>query len=278
MRVRARCSRAGRASFCAARRCRRRPAARARLRGRLERALGSTSAASPASRSLADGSELLAISDQGTLGRRACSRRDGTAASTAPTARQRGRLHEIAGDPLRERRLRRRGPGDRRPTAAPTSPSRASTASAATTTSTARPPACPSTRTSRRCSRTPASRPWRSTPTARSTPSPSAPARSTGRSRSTACATARWDKALTPAPRRHLPVVDADFGPDGKLYLLERDFSWLGGFATRVRRFALGPDGLRRRGDAARDPLRRARQHGGHLGLARRRRAASASP
>ena len=26
--------------------------------------------------------------------------------------------------------------------------------------------------------------------------------------------------------------------------MLERDFSWLGGFATRVRRFTLGPDGL----------------------------------
>ena len=38
-------------------------------------------------------------------------------------------------------------------------------------------------------------------------------------------------------------VVDADFGPDGKLYVLERDFGWLG-FRTRVRRFALGPDGL----------------------------------
>ena len=42
-------------------------------------------------------------------------------------------------------------------------------------------------------------------------------------------------------------MTDADFGPDGQLYLLERDFGWLAGFATRVRRFTLGPDGLRTR-------------------------------
>ncbi|MFD1913103.1 esterase-like activity of phytase family protein [Halodurantibacterium flavum] len=38
---------------------------------------------------------------------------------------------------------------------------------------------------------------------------------------------------------RFLPV-GADFGPDGHLYLLERDFSLLGGFASRVRRFEIG--------------------------------------
>ncbi len=36
-------------------------------------------------------------------------------------------------------------------------------------------------------------------------------------------------------------VTGADFGPDGRLYVLERGFSWLGGFKTRVRRFSL-PD------------------------------------
>lgn len=35
--------------------------------------------------------------------------------------------------------------------------------------------------------------------------------------------------------------VGADFGPDGRLYLLERRFAGLAGFATRLRRF--GPEG-----------------------------------
>jgi hypothetical protein len=53
-----------------------------------------------------------------------------------------------------------------------------------------------------------------------------------------------WDR--TPGIRRDgtFLVVDADFGPDGKLYLLERDFGWVKGFATRVRRFTPGPDGF----------------------------------
>ena len=39
-------------------------------------------------------------------------------------------------------------------------------------------------------------------------------------------------------------VTGADFGPDGRLYVLERDFTWRGGFSTRVRRFALTGDSL----------------------------------
>ncbi len=39
-------------------------------------------------------------------------------------------------------------------------------------------------------------------------------------------------------------VAGADFGPDGRLYIVERDFSWLSGFATRIRRFTPGPDGF----------------------------------
>ncbi len=39
-------------------------------------------------------------------------------------------------------------------------------------------------------------------------------------------------------------MAGADFGPDGRLYVLERDFSWMGGFASRIRRFTLGPDGF----------------------------------
>lgn len=38
-------------------------------------------------------------------------------------------------------------------------------------------------------------------------------------------------------------VTGADVGPDGRLYVLERDHRFWG-FATRIRRFALGEDGL----------------------------------
>jgi hypothetical protein len=54
----------------------------------------------------------------------------------------------------------------------------------------------------------------------------------------------QWDKSLQIRRDGDFLVVDADFGPDGRLYVLERDFEWLGGFATRVRRFSLGPDGF----------------------------------
>jgi hypothetical protein len=53
----------------------------------------------------------------------------------------------------------------------------------------------------------------------------------------------RWDKALRLRRDGTFLPVGADFGPDGRLYLLERDFGWVG-FATRVRRFDLGPDGF----------------------------------
>lgn len=53
----------------------------------------------------------------------------------------------------------------------------------------------------------------------------------------------RWDKPFTlPKEGSFLPV-GADFGPDGKFYLLERDYALLGGFRSRVRRFSLGPQG-----------------------------------
>jgi hypothetical protein len=54
----------------------------------------------------------------------------------------------------------------------------------------------------------------------------------------------RWDRDLRLSRDGAFLVTGADFGPDGRLYLLERDFRWLGGFATRVRRFNLGPDGF----------------------------------
>ena len=53
-----------------------------------------------------------------------------------------------------------------------------------------------------------------------------------------------WDAKLTvPRRGRFLPVA-ADFGLDGRLYVLERDFRALGGFSSRLRRFDLGADGL----------------------------------
>ena len=135
------------------------------------------------------GSEVLAISDRGRWVRGTMHRTDGTlTAVEGADRRQRGRLKQITGEPVRSDtydaeglaidpegrayvsfegfdRVRRydniNGPAA----------------------------GCPSTRISRSSSRTPASRPWRSTPRARSTPSPSAPANSTGRSRFTACAT-----------------------------------------------------------------------------------------
>ncbi len=54
----------------------------------------------------------------------------------------------------------------------------------------------------------------------------------------------RWDQPF--AIRRDGPFlpVGADFGPDGRFYLLERDFLWYAGFATRIRRFDLTPTGF----------------------------------
>lgn len=52
---------------------------------------------------------------------------------------------------------------------------------------------------------------------------------------------AQWEIAFTiPKLGRFLPVA-ADFGPDGQLYILERQFDGLAGFASRVRRFT--PEG-----------------------------------
>lgn len=53
-----------------------------------------------------------------------------------------------------------------------------------------------------------------------------------------------WDKSWTIPRKGPFLPVDADFGPDGRFYLLERDFKWVGGFATRVRRFDVMPGGL----------------------------------
>lgn len=53
-----------------------------------------------------------------------------------------------------------------------------------------------------------------------------------------------WDQKLEIPRFDTFQVSDAAFGPDGRFYLLERDFTWIGGFSTRVRRFDLGPDGF----------------------------------
>ena len=53
-----------------------------------------------------------------------------------------------------------------------------------------------------------------------------------------------WDQPFAlPREGSFLPVA-ADFGPDGQLYVLERQFRGLMGFASRVRRFRLGMDRL----------------------------------
>lgn len=49
-----------------------------------------------------------------------------------------------------------------------------------------------------------------------------------------------WDQPFTIPRRGGFLPVGADFGPDGRLYLLEREFHGLAGFASRVRSFALG--------------------------------------
>lgn len=54
----------------------------------------------------------------------------------------------------------------------------------------------------------------------------------------------RWDRSWSIPREGTFVAVDADFGPDGRFYLLERDFRWLGGFATRVRRFDVTPAGF----------------------------------
>ena len=53
-----------------------------------------------------------------------------------------------------------------------------------------------------------------------------------------------WQSGGTIARRGTFLPVDAAFGPDGRFYLLERQFLGLGGFASRLRRFQPGPDGL----------------------------------
>ncbi|WP_157982177.1 esterase-like activity of phytase family protein [Oceanicella sp. SM1341] len=52
-----------------------------------------------------------------------------------------------------------------------------------------------------------------------------------------------WDEVLKVPRRGAYLVTGADIGPDGRLYVLERDFAFIG-FRSRVRSFMLGEDAL----------------------------------
>lgn len=54
----------------------------------------------------------------------------------------------------------------------------------------------------------------------------------------------KWDKRLQISRVGGYLPVGADFGPDGKFYLLEREFRGLAGFSSRLRRFSLNPKGF----------------------------------
>lgn len=53
-----------------------------------------------------------------------------------------------------------------------------------------------------------------------------------------------WKQTLEIPRSKKFLVVGADFGPDGMLYILEREFYALRGFRSRVRRFSLTESGF----------------------------------
>lgn len=53
-----------------------------------------------------------------------------------------------------------------------------------------------------------------------------------------------WDTKLSVSRWDGFLPVGADFGPDGRLYLLERKFLGFWGFASRVRSYEMGEDAL----------------------------------
>ena len=54
----------------------------------------------------------------------------------------------------------------------------------------------------------------------------------------------RWDRAFEISEQDSWRPVGADFGPDGRLYVLERDFWGLLGFKSRLRRLSFDDSGL----------------------------------
>lgn len=53
-----------------------------------------------------------------------------------------------------------------------------------------------------------------------------------------------WDQQLKITRSGGYLLVGADFGPDGRLYVLERNFAGLSGFSSRVRSFKVGETAL----------------------------------
>lgn len=53
-----------------------------------------------------------------------------------------------------------------------------------------------------------------------------------------------WQEKLFLPKRGNFAPVAADIGPDGRFYLLERDFQGIGGFSNRLRRFDLTESGF----------------------------------
>ncbi|WBU52743.1 esterase-like activity of phytase family protein [Paracoccus sp. SCSIO 75233] len=53
-----------------------------------------------------------------------------------------------------------------------------------------------------------------------------------------------WDQPFSVSAEPQWQAVGADIGPDGRFYLLERNFRGLLGFSSRIRRFSLDENGL----------------------------------